>query len=242
MTFYLFTIVLLLILSIMFGKIIFFISKRSFFPIIVRKVMNYSKLSKTELENTMLGILYYAFPILSITILCITYRYPVYRLFKIASVDIKYIPIAIIAYISLLSGISGIAGIFFPNTDWVNVISNVSWIESVNARNNKMKFLALILGAFVEEFFFRGICFAMLINKFPQYSVWIALIISSVLFGIEQILFIKDKKTMFIFMISGISVGLLGGVLILYTNSILPSLVAHEFFVFFYFSKFNFKH
>lgn len=242
MIMYTFTIVLLSILAIMCGRIIFLVSKRKFFPVLVRKAMNYCNLSKTELENTMLGILYYVFPILCILVLCIAYRYPVYKMFWIAGVDIKYIPIAIIAYVSLLSGLSGLAGLFFPKTDWVNVISNVSWIQSVNTRNNTMKFFALVLGAFVEELFFRGICFSMVFYKFPQYSVWITLVISALLFGIEQSLFMKDKKSVFIFMLSSISMGILGSVLILYTNSILPSLVAHEFFVLFYFVNFNFKH
>lgn len=232
---------LLTVLAIVYGRIIFLVAKRKFFPVLVRKVMNYSTLSKEEIENSLLGIVYYVYPALAITCLCLIFRYPFYRWFQIRLQDTVYIPIAMLAFISVMSCVSGIAGVFSPKTNWVEVISNVSWIVSVNTRRNSLKFMALVLGAFVEELLFRGVCFGMVYYLFPQYSVWGTLIFSAVLFGVQQSLFASQKEGKFIFLLSGFSMGLLAGCFMLYTESIWPSLIAHECFVFFYFTRFGFK-
>jgi membrane protease YdiL (CAAX protease family) len=242
MTSYVFLLVTLTILSIIYGGIVIFVSKRKIFPILVRKLMNYSSLSKDELSNSFLGLIYYFFPLLLIVILAFLFRFPIYKLFMLQSEYRVYILVSIIAFLSVLSCISGLAEIFFPKTNWLSVISNVSWIVSVNSRRPVLKFCALFLGAFFEEVFFRGICFALVYQTFPQYSIWIPLVISSLLFGIQQSLFVKSKKEVFIFMLTGIAMGLLGGLLFMYTNSLIPSLIAHEFFVLFYFVQFDFKH
>lgn len=239
---YVLLLVILSVLTIIYGTIVSFISKRKSFSKVVRKLMNYSNLSKDELANSLLGLVYYLFPLILIITICSIFRYPIYKLFVLDMKYWVYILVSIIAFISLMSCISGLAEIFFPKTNWINVISNVSWIVSVNSRKPILKFFALVLGALFEEVFFRGVCFAMVYAIFPQYPAWIPLVISSLLFGIQQSLFVKNKKGIFIFMLSGFAAGLLGGSLIMYTNSILPSLIAHEFFVLFYFTQFDFKH
>lgn len=233
--------ILLALFAIMYGKIIFIIAKTEFFSVLVRKVMNYCCLSKSEIENSLLGVIYYLYPLCIIVIMCLVFKYPVYAWLYINVNDMLYIVIAIIAFISVMSAISGVATIISPKTNWINVISSTSWIVSVNVRKKWLKFVALVLGACCEEFFFRGLCFGLVYYLFPENPIWIALLFSSFLFGVQQSLFSSQKLGKLLFMMASIGLGLVAGCFMLYTNSILPSLIAHEFFVVFYFKKFDFK-
>lgn len=233
--------ILLTLLTVIYGKIIFVVANTKIFHVFVRRVMNYSCLSKIEIENSLLGVVYYIYPLCTIVIMSLIFRYPIYEWLFIKFHDVFYIFIAIMAFISVMSCVSGLPTIFSPKTDWVSVISNTSWIVSINTRKNSLKFIALVLGALCEELFFRGLCFGLLYYLFPKNFIWISLGFSSLLFGIQQSLFASQKHGKFIFMIASIALGLMAGCFMLYTNSILPSLVAHEFFVIFYFTRFDFK-
>jgi membrane protease YdiL (CAAX protease family) len=91
------------------------------------------------------------------------------------------------------------------------------------------------LGAAIfEEVFFRGAVFLVLINDFVQTGSYLPILVCTVLFILQQVLQTDTLGQGLILLIGSTSISVVGCITILYTGSLLPTLLCHAAYAFFY--------
>src|SRR5699024_589015 len=121
--------------------------------------------------------------------------------------------------------------------NWVEEIQSIPWIESISYVPNNLGWIIPLVGAFCEETFYRGVVYILLRTVFPSLGIIIPIIISAVLFSIQQMLNTNTLNQCITMAIGSIAISIIGCLLVELTGSFLPALVAHESFVIFYFKQ-----
>lgn len=233
-------VLILTTLSVLFGRILFWIDKQRWVTSFTRKLMSRLDWNYEEIRASIVGCFYYLAPLIAIIILCIIFRFPLYRYMSIDMSYIAYIPITICGELSVVTMMSGCLTLISDRINWTKEIGNISWISSIQKRNPKVAVIAPMLGALVEELFFRGICFLMIYSLFTEIGYIWPMIISTILFTLEQVLFTNNRKQGLSMVLGSIAIGIVGSISVIYTKSLLPSLLAHESFLIFYFGRFKY--
>ena len=235
------TIAMMTLWAVIMGRILFWIDKSRLMDHAAGKLMDIFPWQYEELKASLIGIWYYITPLLFIIASCFVYDFPIWNYFRISFDDLFLIPITMCAEISIITLLSGSLTLLSETVDWSQDIGNISWIQSIHKRNRRIAPFVPILGAFVEELFFRGTIFLILyINYYEILGFWGATAVSAILFAVEQALF-TDKKSQCLSMLLGsIGISLVACTSVAYTESILPCLLAHECFLVFYFGKFKY--
>ena len=118
--------------------------------------------------------------------------------------------------------------------------SDINWYKvtgSIKLSNNLPKAIRLLYPlsrAFFEEIYFRGCIFLIILNEFNFINLAIAITIVSILFVVQQVLNTQNRYQAISRSVSGISISAVCCVLIVATNSFIPALLCHEFYVIFY--------
>jgi membrane protease YdiL (CAAX protease family) len=89
--------------------------------------------------------------------------------------------------------------------------------------------------AIVEEIFFRGAVFLILMRRFPQTGPYVPILVCTVLFVVQQVLQTDTFGQGLILLIGSTSISIVGCMAMLYTGSFLPTLLCHAAYAFFYF-------
>lgn len=226
--------------SVVMGRIMFWVDGKKFINRLSRKATEYISWDHGEIKASLTGIWYYTVPLAATAACCIVFRYNIFRYLYIAPEYVGYIPLTILAEMSIVTMMSGTLTLFSSKADWAGDIGDISWIQSVHKRNRKVAPLVPILGAFVEETFFRGTVFLILYTKFSVMGLAGSAAISGFLFTLEQALFTNSGRQCLSMALASLGISFVACISTAYTGSFLPCLMAHECFLVFYFGKFRY--
>lgn len=97
-----------------------------------------------------------------------------------------------------------------------------------------LKPLYPLSGAFFEELYFRGCVFIIILTEFKFVNPAIGIALVSILFVIQQSLNTQTVYQTISMSVGSMCISVVGCVLILATNSFIPALLCHQFYVIFY--------
>lgn len=234
------TVITMLLFSVIMGRLLFWIDGRRWINRLSRKLMNVISWDFEEIKSSVIGIWYYLAPAIFSTVLCIAFDHNIFQYLKLDFKYLVYIPITILAEMSIVTLMSGCLTLFSSQKDWANEIGSISWISSIQKRNKAVVPLVPVLGALVEEVFFRGTVFLILYLNFEQLEFTGAFLISGALFTLEQILFTSNNEQRLSMLLGSLGISFVACTSVAYTGSFLPALIAHECFLVFYFGKFKY--
>ena len=225
------------VFSILAGYIIPLNANKNHFKKVCFFFMRFVKAEFEVVQSILLGCCYVGSFIIGAVLLLIVYDFNAFLYLQLDLDYLAYVFWGIMAEMSVSGFVIGAAFLFVSNKKWTSQMENIPWIKSMDLLPKKAAWLVPVVGAFCEEVFFRGFVFLLLINKYPQYGFVIPILVSAALFAIQQMLNTNTLSQAISMAIGSVSVAVIGCLLIMLTGSLLPSLLAHESFVVFYFKQ-----
>ena len=119
-----------------------------------------------------------------------------------------------------------------PRTDVRSSIRQVRWMAAIEAVPLKIRFLIPVLGACIEEIYFRGIAYAAITGAGG--GAWLAFAITTGLFSIGQAIFCDDKVAAMVIGFTAVVISVFGSLLVGTYGNVVPALVVHMSFVAYY--------
>ncbi|MDD6298446.1 type II CAAX prenyl endopeptidase Rce1 family protein [Hornefia butyriciproducens] len=234
------TIIAMLICSVIMGRILFWIDGTKFVSTASRRLMNRIPWDYEEIKASFIGIWYYIVPLAFTAGFSVLFDFNPLNYLLLKLRYIGWIPLTILAELSMVTMLSGCLTLFSDRTDWSGEIGNISWIKSVQKRNKAVVPLVPVLGALVEEVFFRGTVFLILFTRFDGAGFLVSFLASGALFAVEQVLFTDNRNQRLSMCLASVGIAFVACVSTAYTGSFLPCLLAHECFLVFYFGRFRY--
>jgi hypothetical protein len=121
-----------------------------------------------------------------------------------------------------------------PNLNLFSELISIRWISYTMLLPAGMRVLSPLLAAVLEEVFFRGGVFLILLNRFPETGPYFAILVCTALFDVQQVLQTDTLGQGLILLIGSTSISIVGCIAMLHTGSFLPALVCHPAYAFFY--------
>jgi membrane protease YdiL (CAAX protease family) len=114
-----------------------------------------------------------------------------------------------------------------PRSDIFSDLVGILWVRYTLMMPRLMRMTAPLGAAVVEETFFRGAVFLILIARFPQIGAYWPIFVCTALFVLQQVLQTDTLGQRVIFLVGSTSVSVVGCFATLYTGSVLPTVVCH---------------
>jgi Type II CAAX prenyl endopeptidase Rce1-like len=201
---------------------------------VVRFIMKYSKMNAEAIRSYVVWCLYLLVGLLAAVTLLLTYQV---NLLDYVALDPSYvavIPLTFIAQNSLTGLLIGSLLVATPNLNLFSELISIRWISYTMLLPAGMRVLSPLLAAVLEEVFFRGGVFLVLLNRFPETGPYFAILVCTALFDLQQVLQTDTLGQSLILLIGSTSISIVGCIAMLYTGSFLPALVCHPAYAFFY--------
>ncbi|WP_353616876.1 CPBP family glutamic-type intramembrane protease [Sulfolobus sp. S-194] len=199
------------------------------------------KITRTYKMYLIGRIYYFIFSMIIGIYFSLIFNFDIFNLFKfyISIFFFKITILLILANISF-SDFGGIIFLLLYNFNYAKLYKNLSqiiWIKNIELFGSKYyNKIAFLLSPLSEEIIFRGVLLPFLIYKF-NLNIIESLLITSLLFTYQQILYLKNKYQLLIIGISSFIISFINGIGVILTNSIIPAIIAHEIFVILYIRK-----
>lgn len=235
-----FTIILLIIISVILGLSLSFVADKKFIRDICFFLMKYIKRDYNFIYAFLMAFIYFLNLLIFSVIISLFYNVNIFPYFLIKREYIAYIFVGVIGELSLIAVIASFLFIFPFMRKGKSIgeeISSIPWVKSVWSVPPSFRWILVVSSAFLEEVFFRGVLYIMLRVKFPNVSFIIFIIIVSFIFSVEQVLQTVNFKQGFVLWTSSIVISVVGCLLLEYTGSLIPALVSHISFVIYYFKQ-----
>jgi membrane protease YdiL (CAAX protease family) len=226
---------------IVWGKVLWFFAEKSrVLTKFIFFLMSFARMSFPGIRSVILSFIYFSVGILGIVGFAGIYNLDIYEMFTF---NIGFIPLIFLGIIAEISLTIFFVSIYLGTRQdrRVNVhteIRAIPWINGIGKLPGLLLSPFLVISAFLEEFFFRGVLLLILVKKLPaavSLPPWIALLLVTILFWIEQTVQLRTKTQVVIISCSCFAISLVGGLLVLYTGSIIPAGLSHASFVIFFF-------
>lgn len=228
------------VFSIVWGRVILFNAKKKYIMNLARFIMRFSRAKQNTIHSAILGSLYITTCLTGSIILCILFKINILKYFAIRVEYIIFIFIGIAAQMSVSTMMMSVVMAFTKKVDWTGQVRDISWIKAISFLPERLGPLVPLFGAFCEELFFRGVLVAIIFSFYPGVGIIPIIAISTILFGIQQILHTATAPQAITMGIGSIVVSGIGCLLFIHTGSFLPALIAHESFIVFYFRQMGF--
>lgn len=231
----------LFVFSVIWGRGILFMRKHGISKKAAMWLMRYIMQPFSVIEDVLLNLYYNGVGLIGILCFSLLLHVPLGKLFTISWENCRYIVIAPLAVLSFANIFITVITPVFKGDRMVKAMMDVPWIQFTSRLNPKIGPLIPLVGAFLEEIFFRGVVFyyAYYVCRLP---FGVALLISLLLFGLQQGLFTENLMQFFMLLFGTLIVTVVSSAVMVLSSSVIPALLAHEIFVIFYFRKMGFEY
>ena len=223
--------------TIFWGRILWYFDEKSnLLPRFIFYFMTFTRMTFPEIKSLILSFIYYIFGLLGGLAFSFSYHIDIVRLFDFR---VQFIPLILLGIMAQISLANFFISIYLKIMKHKRInpfleIQNSPWISGILRLPKFFVPLAPVVGGLMEEFFFRGILLIILIMKLFVQPL-MAIIFVTVLFLMEQWLQLRTPVQRIIIGLGSFAISLVGGILVIYTGSIIPAAIAHMSFVVFYF-------
>jgi membrane protease YdiL (CAAX protease family) len=166
--------------------------------------------------------------------LLLTYRVNLLRFVSLEQRYVALIPLAFIAQNSLTGLMMQLLIVAKPTMNVFWELTTIRWVRYTMIMPGFMRVISPLGAAVLEEVFFRGAVFLILINNFPQTGAYFPILVCTALFVVQQVLQTDTLGQALILLIGSTSISVVGCIVTLYTGSFLPTLLCHTAYAFFY--------
>jgi len=225
--------------TITWGKVLWFFAEKSkLLTKFIFYLMTFLRMPFPQIKSIMLSLIYFSFGILGALVFAGIYDLNIYDLFTF---NLRFVPLIFLGIIAEISLTGLFVGIYLETLHDKRVdpgaeIRDIPWIDGIGKLPRLLFTPFLVTSAFLEEFFFRGILLFILVKKLSvPVPPWLALGWVTLLFLFEQLLQLKTRTQVAILSCGSFAISLVGGLLVLYTGSIIPAGLSHASFVIFFF-------
>lgn len=223
--------------AVLWGRVLWYFDEKSnLLPRFIFYLMTFTRMTFPEIKSLLLSLIYYAFGMVGVLAFSLAYHLDITGIFGFRLHFIPLILLGIMAEISLANFFISIylQGVRHKRINPFLEIQNSPWISGIMKLPRAFIPFAPVIGGLMEEFFFRGILLIILVTKLSL-SPFPAIGIVTVLFLVEQWLQLRTAVQRIMIGFGSFAISLIGGILTIYTGSIIPAAVAHMSFVVFYF-------
>ena len=193
----------------------------------VRVVMNYSRMNAELIRCYIVWVIYLALGAATSILLLTIFKINFLRYLTLGPASLPLIPLAFIAQNSLTGLLMQTVIAVKPGADIFSELANVIWVRYTLTMPGVMRMVSPLCAAMVEELFFRGTVFLILINHLPETGVLFAIVACTALFIVQQVLQTDTVGQGLIFIIGSTSISIVGYMITLYTQSFLSTLLCH---------------
>ncbi|CRF31839.1 hypothetical protein BRSU_0408 [Brachyspira suanatina] len=223
-------------ISFLLGIIIKFLKHTNIINNICFNVMNYSKLEYDEIYVYVSTYIYWLFIIIFAVIISIRKEQNILSYLIIDKKYIIYIFINIFAIISsfeLIISILSLISIDIKNNIFKNVLL-IPYISSLYYLKGNNKWTLIMLESIIKSIFFNGVLYFTIKKEFNEYNIFTIIFIICLLSILEEILRLNSIKQFLILTIICFFIIFINGIIIEYTKSLIPSVLATTFFSIYY--------
>ncbi len=205
-----------------------------FITSIVRFVMKYSKTNAELIRSYLVGCIYLLVGLVAAVVLLLAYQVNLLPYLNLDPTYLAVIPLTFIAQNSLTGLMIGLLIVAKPSLNLFSELARIPWVSYTMLMPAIMRVLSPLGAAVVEEVFFRGGVFLVLLTRFPETGAYFAILVCTLLFVVEQVLQTDTLGQGLILLVGSTSISIVGCIAMLYTGSFLPALVCHPAYAFFY--------
>ncbi|VAW97071.1 hypothetical protein MNBD_GAMMA22-225 [hydrothermal vent metagenome] len=235
-----FSIILYLVFATSFilvwGKMLWYLDERSnALRSWVLLIMSFVGSDMQAVKTVLLSVLYYTCGLIGCVIFALFFTINFSVFFSFSWQSLALTLIGIIAEVSLANLLISLYLAFARNKspERFKELSSIPWIAGLkNVPSSITVLLAASAGA-VEELFFRGILLYVMLYNFLLTPI-LAVVIVTLLFLAQQLIQLKTVFQCIVIASGCISISIVGGLLLIYTQSIIPAIICHVFFVVFF--------
>jgi hypothetical protein len=206
----------------------------AFITSIVHLIMKYSRMNAELIRSYLVWSIYMLVGLVAPVALLLTYHVNLLRFLTLDQRYFALIPLAFIAQNSLTGLLMQLLIVANPTINVFMELTTIPWVSYTMLMPGIMRVLSPLGAAILEEVFFRGAVFLILINNFPQTGPYFPILICTVLFIVQQVLQTDTLGQGVILLIGSTSISVVGCIVTLYTGSFLPTLLCHTAYAFFY--------
>jgi len=228
-----------LILSWYWGKAVNRLKDSTAMNLLTRFLMRYMRRRFDSIKFYLLIGVYIGVGLVATFIIDVSLGFNIFSHVYLAWRVVPYIFIGFAAQVALSSLLLGLYSLFRPSINWYQVILSITWVRLMAKIPQRYRPLYPIAGATFEELFFRGTVFMVVRAQFPEIGLTMAILITTVLFIIQQVVNTETYHQAVAMASGAISISVVGCLLIAYTGSFIPALLCHVLFVVFYLNDSN---
>lgn len=188
------------------------------------------RVSKQEARSLIRGFSYCVYGGLMAGIVWYFSEFPSVRALSAKTVMLSLL--GAFAELSTVRLLTIIYALLHPEVNLIDEIQKVRWVSGAFKLSRKFVVIVIVGAAIIEEVFFRGSVMYLLLKIGA--SQLLALCIVTFLFVYEQILLVETHVQKILIGGASIVISVIGGLLVLTTNTIWPAMFAHASFVIFY--------
>jgi len=192
-----------------------------------RFIMKYSRVTEEAIRSYLVWCVYMAVGLVGAVVLLAAYDVDLVRFMPLAPGYAWAIPVAFIAQNSLTGLMMQVWLVARPRSDIFSDLVGILWVRYTLMMPRAMRMTAPLCAALVEEVFFRGAVFLILLVRFPGIGAYWPIVICTALFVLQQVLQTDTLGQRVIFLVGSTSISVVGCLVTLYTGSLLPTLVCH---------------
>jgi hypothetical protein len=192
-----------------------------------RFIMKYSKMRAELVQSYLVWSMYLLTGLVAALALLTAYQVNLLHYIPLATKYLPVIPLAFIAQNSLTGLMMQLWLVSRPTSNVFSDLTSIPWVSYTLMMPRVMRMISPLSAAIVEEVFFRGAVFLILIHKFPETGAYLAIFVCTALFVLQQVLQTDTIGQAVIFVVGSTSISVVGCITILYTGSFLPTLLCH---------------
>lgn len=226
-----------LLFSLFWGRVTRLSAASSRTTALVRLLMRFSQRNTELIRAYLIWAAYLLTGLMGSAVYLAVFRVNILSFFRFELGFSAYVVLGIIAQTALASLILLIVGAINPRLNWYAIVMSTPWVRVFPLLPRAVRVAYPLSGAFVEEPFFRGAIFLILVLQFPWVDVWAAIVISTLLFVVQQSLNTSSWRQSFMMSVGAVAISVVGCLLFLLTDSFLSPLVCHELYIIFYFGQ-----
>lgn len=201
---------------------------------IAHLIMQHSKMNVEFIRSYTVWCIYIFVGLAAAVALLTAYQVNLLRFLTLDPRYVPLIPLAFIAQNSLTGLLMQLALAAKPTIDVFSELTNVPWVRYTLMMRGAMRMISPLCAAIIEEVFFRGAIFLILIIDFPETGAYLPIFVCTALFVLQQVLQTDTFGQGLIFLVGSTSISVVGCIATLYTGSFLPTLLCHAAYAVFY--------
>lgn len=201
-------------------------------------VMGFTRRRSGEVRALLLSIIYYGIGLLAALLFAISFGLAVSAVISFSATHLALTILGIVAEISLsnLFVDLGCRIMGQGRPEQFAEVREIPWIKGLREFPSGVAPLVAAFGGVVEEIFFRGVLLLILMDKL-MVAPLLAVMITGTLFCLQQLLQVRTRFQAMVIGSGCVAISLVGGLLVVFTGSVVPAVLCHASFVIFFMTQ-----